>query len=78
MDHLYDIYQIDPEKDEHLGGQFLVVTQSYEWGVQGYLLLEFRDDGSLVRFDGRAYIRKKWDHIRKIGAAIWVSHKKSD
>ncbi len=75
---MYDIYQIDPEKDVALAGQFIVVTRIYEWGIQGYLLLDTPDGERLVRFQGRAFIRKKWDEVERVGKARWVGREKQN
>jgi hypothetical protein len=71
------IYQINPE---HLKVpcQFIVATEIYEWGLQGYLLIDQPDQGTLVRYNGRAYLRVKWDQIVKVGAAEWLYEPKEE
>lgn len=71
------IYQINPEKDDRLGGQFVVATEIEHWGVQGYLLLDQLDTSALVRYKGRAFIRKNWDEIVKVGFAEWIAQYES-
>lgn len=68
-----DLFQIDPDKDKKLGGQFIVATEIMPWGIQGYLLLDHLDD-SLVRMKstGAAYYRLSWNIIRWIGKVEWM------
>lgn len=73
-----NIYQINPELDPQLGGQYIVATEIKHWGIQGYLLLETPDDGSLFRYEGKAYIRKKYEQIVLVGFAEWMSINKEE
>lgn len=47
-------------------GLFLVVTEPKEWGAQGYLMSPYNFDG-LVRYDGLAYLRVKFDDVEYVG-----------
>lgn len=67
-----NIYQLNPSKAERWGGQYLVATDIYEWGVMGYLLLDRPDEGTLVRFKGLAYLRPKYEQIQLVGFAEWI------
>ena len=67
-----NIYQIDPSKSERWKGQFIVATEIKLWGVQGYLLLDHPDNGQLVRCDGLAFIRMKYEEIVCVGFAEWT------
>ena len=73
------IYQINPETTEHegFGGQFIVATDLYEWGIQGYLLLDVPDTG-LVRFQGRAFLRLKWRELFEVGHVEWMWEPKKE
>ena len=65
-----DIYQYDPAHAT-LGGQFVVASEIKAWGIQGYLLLSFPDNGTLVRYKGRAYVRPTWEEIVRVGRVEW-------
>lgn len=67
-----DIFQFSPQR-ENLPAQFIVATEIRSWGVQGYILLEFPDEGVLVRYNGRAFIRAKYEEIEKVGSVAWLS-----
>ncbi len=60
------VVQIDPEHDSVFGGQFMVVTDIYPWGVQGYCK-PLDDRGGL------AYYRVGWEHIEPVGVATWIA-----
>lgn len=68
-----NIYQIDPSLDPIFGGQYLVATEIKTWGIQGYLLLDRPDDGSLIRANGFAFLRKKYGEIVLVGFSEWLA-----
>ncbi len=73
-----NIYQIDPEKDKVLGGQFMVATEVKATIIQGYLLLDQADNGTLVRHNGRAFIRRKYEDLVCVGFVEWFPNREEE
>ncbi len=68
-----DIVQIHPEH-ENFGGQLLVVTEPKEWGCQGRLYLDTIMHA--CRYNGRAYLRVKWENMEFVGRLKWIWEEK--
>lgn len=68
-----EIYQINPESDNPLGGCLVVVTEPETWGIQGYVFLDRPEHNILVRYEGRAFVRVNWDQIVKVGYIEWIA-----
>lgn len=66
-----NIYQYSPEH-EKFACQYIVATEIKSWGIQGYLLLDQLDNGSLTRYKGRAFARPKYEDIVCVGFAEWL------
>ena len=68
------IFQISPEgKDDvqvRYGGDFLIATEYFEWGVMGYLANVYEHPG-ISRYKGVAYIRVGWAFIECVGSSFW-------
>ena len=47
----------------------MVVTESKEWGAQGYV----QALGGGGEAGGRAYYRAKWEEMEFVGVAEWVA-----
>lgn len=65
------IVQVDPDESDRYAGQFIIVTEIKEWGIQGYLAVTM-EDPDLVRWKGIAYVRMAWDKIWLVGFAEWL------
>lgn len=66
-----EIVQISPEctTNQMFAGTLLVVSEVYNWGVQGYV----QSLGGDEKRGGQAWIRVKWDEIEPTyGSAPWV------
>ena len=67
------VLQLNPEtvKNKAFTACFLIVTECYDWGVQGYVqaLGAERDVAG-----GLAYYRATWDEIEVCGRAVWVAN----
>lgn len=68
--NINDVVQIDPEHDKCFGGCFMIVTEVYAWGVQGYVQIPSKGDKG-----GQAYYRCKFENFHPIGRAEWVANK---
>jgi hypothetical protein len=64
-----DILQINPTH-ERWPGFFMVVTETKEWGAQGYLL--WHCDFEAVRFGEKAYVRMKFEEVEYCGREVWI------
>ena len=73
--HIHDLVQINPDYDEIFGGHLLVVTEPKEWGCQGYII--GRIIGA-VEFNGRAYLRVKWEDMEYVGHLVWVETEREE
>lgn len=66
-----DLVQLNPELvgNKAFSACIMVVTDVYEWGVQGYVqsLGETREHPG-----GQAYIRVQWPEMELVGEAEWV------
>lgn len=69
-----DILQINTEIEHPFGGFFLVVTEPYKWGAQGYLL--HSRDFEAVKFNGRAFLRVRNEDVEWVGVAKWLEFDK--
>ena len=67
-----DLVQLNPELigNKAFAGCILVVTATYDWGVQGYVqaLGEARDQPG-----GQAYLRVQWQEMELVGRAEWMN-----
>lgn len=73
----WDVVQLVPEKRMgQYGGMCLVVTEVYEWGVQGYLMSEY--EFLAVRADGRAFKRVVYEDCEYVGKLPWVPEEKEE
>ena len=67
-----DIVQLNPETHE-FGGCLMVVTDPGSYGAQGYLFLDLEpEEGKLVRFKGRAYLRVNFEDMEHVGHVEWL------
>lgn len=65
-----DLVQINPE---HIfGGMLLVITEVVNWGCEGYLMSSYNFDAT--RFEGKAYLRCKWNDIEFVGRMYWIDN----
>ncbi len=66
-----DLVQLNPELigNKAFAACILVVTDTYEWGVQGYVqaLGETQDQPG-----GQAYLRVQWPEMELVGKAEWI------
>jgi hypothetical protein len=70
------IVQINPDLCEIYGGQFCIVTEVLDFGIQGYLALVPEYKG-LTRYNGVAYLRLAWEKIEVVGFVEWHFHTSS-
>lgn len=66
-----DIVQLDPNQTSHaaFNGCFLVISEIYDWGVQGYI----QNIGvTLDEMGGQIYYRANHGTYQKVGKAVWV------
>jgi hypothetical protein len=64
------VLQISPDfENKAFAGCLLVVTQTYKWGVQGYVQALGEDRDTM---GGQAYIRIKWEHVAYVGHVAWM------
>lgn len=54
----------------------LVVTEVYEWGVQGYLISEY--EFVAVRMRGRAFLRVEYADCQYVGKLAWIPEEEMD
>lgn len=66
------VVQISPEKESKFKACFLLVTECFDWGVQGFVAIPTADGV------GEAYYRARWDEISFIGQAAWVLDETED
>lgn len=54
--------------------QFMIVTEVYSWGAQGYVrALPKRDANGRARYPGdKAYYKAEWDEMTLVGRAQWI------
>ncbi len=71
-----DIVQINPERKEHFGGKFLIVTDPKSWGCQGYIIGDMT--GKAVTYKGKAYLRIKYEDIEYVGKLVWEEVEKDE
>lgn len=75
------IFQISPEGTDPMnveyGGEFLIGSEYFNWGVQGYLACVYEIPG-LVRYKGAAFLRVKWEYIEFVGSAFWFRKDKEE
>ena len=72
------IVQIKPGAHE-FGGDFIIVTEILNFGIQGYLAIVFVPATDLVRFKGVAFLRLKWKEVELVGFANWrLEHRNED
>lgn len=71
MININDVVQIDPAHDGVFGGCFMIVTELYSWGVQGYVQIPGEKGG-------QAYYRCKFEHVYRIGSAEWIADRGED
>ena len=64
------LLQYNPEHDPY-GGQIVMVVDPKEWGCQGILYLDREFEG-LTRFQGRAFVRTKFEDVEPIGRIEWL------
>jgi hypothetical protein len=69
MIELNDVVQIDPKHANVFGGSFMIVTEIYKWGVQGYVQIPGK---------GQAYYRCRYEYLSRIGAAEWIANRESE
>lgn len=67
-----DIVQINPEHP-NFPGQLLVVTEPKSWGCQGRLYMDL--EIPCCRFEGKSYLRLKWEQIEYVGKCEWIYEK---
>lgn len=65
-----DVVQINPDYGNGFGGMLLVVTESKEWGCQGYLMSDVEFDA--VKYKGVAYLRVKFADMEYVGKLHWL------
>lgn len=70
-----DILQLDPNVED-FGGMLLVVTDPKEWGAQGYLMSAYTFEA--YKFDGRAFLRVKFEDVEYCGHLAWVELSSED
>jgi len=65
-----DVVQLSPEacKNPMFQGCMLTVTETKDWGVQGYV----QDLGKDMEPGGQAYYRATWGEIEKVGKTVWI------
>jgi len=64
-----ELFQINP-KHELYGGQIVACSEPKKWGCQGVLFTDLEYEG-LTRFNGRAYVRIKFEDMEPIGRLEW-------
>ena len=64
------LFQINPQHPR-FGGQIVMLKDIYEWGIQGPLFIDREYEG-LIRFNGRAFVRMKWQDIECVGLVEWI------
>lgn len=57
-----DVIQVDPNFEARFAGAMLVVTEVYDWGVQGFVQIPVQ---------GQAFYRLPWENGEKVGTAPW-------
>lgn len=70
-----DILQINTEHEGY-PGFFLVVTEPKSWGAQGYLLHSRNFEA--VRYQGRAFLRVKFEEVEYCGHVEWMEYDKDE
>lgn len=63
-----DVLQIAPENK--FGGMLIVVEEPKSWGCQGYLMSS--RDFEAIKFDGRAFLRPKFEDMELVGSLVWI------
>jgi hypothetical protein len=71
-----DVVQINPEMNDKFPGMLVVVTEPKEWGCQGYLM--HTGDFHAVRFEGKAFIRPRFEEIEFVGKIEWMHGESED
>lgn len=66
-----DVLQLKPDYANGFGGMLLVCTEPKAWGCQGYLLSSY--DIQAVKFQGRAFLRPKFEDMEYVGRLAWLS-----
>lgn len=63
-----DVVQLSPS--HKFGGMLVVVNEPKSFGCQGYLLSP--NPFEAVRFNGKAYVRPKWEDMEYVGKLAWI------
>lgn len=75
------IFQISPEGLDPInvgyGGDFLVGSEYYSWGVRGYVATT-GEHSDLVRFRGFAYLTINWKYLEFVGSCFWFRDNKGE
>jgi hypothetical protein len=67
-----DIVQLNPKTvgNKAFAGCYMTVTDSYDWGAQGYVQALGEDRETM---GGQAYYRAKWEEMEHTeGGAVWI------
>lgn len=64
------VVQINPETiaDPMWGACLLQVERVHTWGVQGFIYIPHEKGQP----PGQAYLRPNWEHIERVGMAVWT------
>lgn len=65
-----DVIQLRPDYPGGFGGMLVVVTEPKSWGCQGYLMA-FHDFDA-VRFQGKAFVRPRFENFEFVGKIQWM------
>lgn len=71
-----DLLQYNPNHEIY-GGQIVMVTEPKSFGCQGVLFLD-REYCNLNRYNGRAFVRAKFEDVEPIGRIEWYYEDKED
>jgi hypothetical protein len=63
-----DVLQLCPQ--HAFGGMLVVCTEPKQWGCQGYLMMPRLIQA--CRYNGRAFIRPKFEEMEFIGKLEWI------
>jgi RimJ/RimL family protein N-acetyltransferase len=66
------LVQLNPHlvRNKSFAGCIMVVTESFDWGAQGYVQALGKENSSVP--GGQAYYKAKWDEMEPVGFAAWT------
>lgn len=71
------IVQVDPDH-ERFGCALVIVTEKYDWGIQGFLMTPGNEAEGLTTWKGRAYVRLKTLEYTYAGEVPFYNKMKDD